>query len=187
MILNPDTQIVLRHTATLVNSTPGLGVNDAEGLPTVAALSDFFDDWHWTGARPRTRDDLGQVHRVRTGLHEFWLLAQDEGALVQRVNALLLEHQALPQLVRHDDLGWHIHATPPDAPFATRLAVEAAMALTDVIRTGQTDRLRVCIGQGCDSVLVDLSKNRSRKYCEGTCATRAHVAAYRARARENTS
>jgi predicted RNA-binding Zn ribbon-like protein len=30
-------------------------------------------------------------------------------------------------------------------------------------------------------VLVDLSKNRSRRFCEQNCGNRANVAAYRAR------
>ena len=87
----------------------------------------------------------------------------------------------MPQLVRHDQLDYHLHATPPHAPLATRMAVEAAMALTDVIRVGELSRLRICEYPGCGNVLVDLSKNRSRRYCEGSCGNRAAVAAYRAR------
>ena len=59
-------------------------------------------------------------------------------------NAMLAEYGALPQLVRHDGWRWHLHATPADAPLATRMAVEAAMAMIDVIRAGQLDRLRTC-------------------------------------------
>ena len=55
------------------------------------------------------------------------------------------------------------------------------MALIDVIRAGETGRLKVCAGEGCEDLLVDLSRNRSRKFCDGTCGTRANVAAYRAR------
>ena len=55
------------------------------------------------------------------------------------------------------------------------------MALVDVIRADAVDRLRVCAGEDCEDVLVDLSRNRSRKFCDGTCGTRANVAAYRAR------
>ena len=58
---------------------------------------------------------------------------------------------------------------------------EAAMAMTDVIRMGELGRLRVCAGEDCVRVLVDLSKNRSRRYCDAGCGNRANVAAYRAR------
>jgi len=52
-----------------------------------------------------------------------------------------------------------------------------------VIRTGQLDRLRVCAAEHCDDVHVDLSKNRSRRFCGVACANRTNVAAYRLRAR----
>jgi predicted RNA-binding Zn ribbon-like protein len=43
-------------------------------------------------------------------------------------------------------------------------------------------RVRVCDAPGCDAVLIDLSRNRSRRYCDtGNCGNRQHVAAYRAR------
>jgi predicted RNA-binding Zn ribbon-like protein len=61
------------------------------------------------------------------------------------------------------------------------MAVEAAMALIDVIRSDELSRLRICGYQGCGNVVVDLSKNRSRRYCEAGCGNRAAVAAYRAR------
>jgi predicted RNA-binding Zn ribbon-like protein len=53
--------------------------------------------------------------------------------------------------------------------------------MVDVIRVGQLDRLRTCESTTCDNVLVDLSKNRSRRYCDAGCGNRANVAAYRAR------
>ena len=83
--------------------------------------------------------------------------------------------------MRHGAFGWHVHATSDDAPLAERIAVEVGMALVDVIRAGETDRLKVCAGDDCEDLLIDLSKNRSRKFCDGTCGTRANVAAYRAR------
>ena len=105
----------------------------------------------------------------------------DEDAAAGLVNTLLREASALPQLVKHDQWDYHLHATPPDAPLADRMAVEAAMAFTDVIRSGQLDRLRVCAADHCDDVHVDLSKNRSRRFCSVACANRTNVAAYRVR------
>ena len=55
------------------------------------------------------------------------------------------------------------------------------MAMVDVIRGGELDRLRICDADDCDDVLVDLSKNRSRRFCDAGCGNRANVAAYRAR------
>jgi predicted RNA-binding Zn ribbon-like protein len=94
---------------------------------------------------------------------------------------MLRDRHALPQLVTHDGWGYHVHATPAQAPLVDRMAVEAAMAFVDVVRQGELDRLRVCDASDCHNVLVDLSKNRSRRYCSTSCANRINVAAFRAR------
>ena len=137
----------------------------------------------FTGSRAHDAAELRAVRRLRPRLREAWTLAVDgqEAEAVGEVNALLAEARALPQLVRHDQWSWHLHATPPEAPLATRMAVEAAMAVVDLIRSQELDRLKVCEADDCDDVLVDLSKNRSRRYCDGGCGNRANVAAYRAR------
>jgi predicted RNA-binding Zn ribbon-like protein len=61
------------------------------------------------------------------------------------------------------------------------MAVEAAMAFADVVRTQQLERLRLCAADDCSNVHVDLSKNRSRRFCGTACANRVNVAAYRTR------
>src|SRR6185437_16793303 len=109
----------------------------------------------------------------------LWYATKDEAAGL--VNALLKDANALPQLVKHDDWDYHVHATPPQAPLADRMAVDAAMAFADVIRSDELARLRVCAAADCDHVLVDLSKNRSRRFCGLICANRVNVAAYRSR------
>jgi predicted RNA-binding Zn ribbon-like protein len=57
----------------------------------------------------------------------------------------------------------------------------------DVVRQGELDRLRVCEADDCEDVHVDLSKNRSRRYCSNACGNRMNVAAFRARSRKATS
>ena len=106
--------------------------------------------------------------------------SREDGA-VDAVNALLRDGHALPQLVKHDGGSTTCTRRPAEAPLATRMAVECAMALVDVIRAGELDRLKLCDAEDCDDVLVDLSKNRSRRFCDGGCGNRANVAAYRAR------
>jgi predicted RNA-binding Zn ribbon-like protein len=63
------------------------------------------------------------------------------------------------------------------------VAVEAAMAMVDVIRADELSRLSVCADQRCEGLVLDLSRNRSRRYCSTVCANRNAVAAYRARGR----
>lgn len=183
MLFTHDTEAALAAAAALVNTLPGSvpGDDDPDTLTTVADLDRLVAHHRWSGRRERTTAELERVRALRPRLAELWTLAEEQA--VAAANTLLAEHRALPQLVRHDGWGWHIHATPPDAPLATRMAVEAAMALVDVIRAGALDRLRTCESATCDNVLVDLSKNRSRRYCDAGCGNRANVAAYRARRR----
>ena len=55
------------------------------------------------------------------------------------------------------------------------------MAMVDVVRSNELGRLRICASPTCLDVVVDLSKNRSKRFCDGNCGNRAAVAAYRAR------
>lgn len=178
MVFAHDTEVGLAAAAALVNTLDG----DDEHLPDVAALADFFTSWNWSGRQERTERELRDVRALRPRLREFWI--GDVDRVVDSANALLREAGALPQLVKHDGSDYHLHATPSDAPLATRMAVEAAMAILDVVRTGELSRLRMCAYPGCDNVVVDLSKNRSKRFCEAGCGNRAAVAAYRARKAE---
>lgn len=177
MLFAHDTEVALAAAAALVNTGRG-----AERLPDTAALDEFVSEWQWTGERTHDQAELDAVRRLRPRLERLWELTEDDAAAL--VNSLLRETSALPQLVKHDGWDYHLHATPPDAPLADRMAVEAAMAFTDVIRTRQLDRLRRCAAADCSSVHVDLSKNRSRRFCGTACANRTNVAAYRTRQAE---
>jgi len=175
VIFAHDTEVALASAAALVNT----GRGDDELLPDVAALDEFVRSWGWTGERTHDQAELDAVRRLRPRLERLWEMDEDDAA--DLVNTLLRESNALPQLVKHDIWNYHLHATPSDAPLAARMAVEAAMAFTDVIRTGQLDRLRLCAADDCESVHVDLSKNRSRRFCSTSCSNRTNVAAYRIR------
>jgi predicted RNA-binding Zn ribbon-like protein len=175
MIFAHDTEVALAEVAALVNT---LGPAD-DRLSDLAALDAFVRTWGWTGKRDRDEAELRAVRALRPQLRRFWEV--DEDAVVTMVNELLRAGHALPQLVKHDGWDYHMHATPSDAPLATRMAVEAAMAFVDVVRSKELGRLRICEYPGCADVVVDLSKNRSKRYCDGGCGNRAAVAAYRAR------
>lgn len=177
MTFTHDTDTALQYAAVLVNTQPS--PRRDEGLPTVGALLEQLQEWDWTGRMPDTGEELETVRRVRSRLREYWDADLDRA--VEITNELLRDGDARPRLVTHPPLGWHVHATADDAPLATRLAVDTAMAMIDVIRSDELDRLKVCDAEDCDDVFVDLSRNRSRKFCDGTCGNNANVAAYRAR------
>ena len=174
MVFAHDTEVALNAAAALVNTDA-----EEELLPDVAALDRFVDGWGWTGLRQHDRRELDAVRALRPRLRALW--AADRDQAVELVNAMLREGKALPQLVKHDALDYHLHATSPGASLSVRMLVEAAMAVVDVIRMDELDRLRVCAADDCADLVVDLSKNRSRRFCELNCGNRANVAAYRAR------
>jgi predicted RNA-binding Zn ribbon-like protein len=170
-----DTEVALSAAAALVNTAQDTG----DELPDVASLDVFVREWGWTGDRRHDQAELDAVRALRPRLRLLWDL--DESGVAELINSMLREAHALPQLVKHDEWDYHLHATSSDAPLADRMAVEAAMAMIDVIRQNELTRLQICAADTCGDVLVDLSKNRSRRFCSTGCSNRTHVAAYRAR------
>ena len=176
MVFAPDTEVALRTVVNLINTA----ANGREGLPSVGDLDSFLAAEGFSGARTRDATELQSVRQLRGVLAGVWTAGED--AAVNTVNRLLRDANALPQLMKHDGWDWHLHATAPEAPLAERMSTEAAMALADVIRSKEMDRMRTCESEDCDAAVLDLSRNRSKRYCDtGNCANRAHVAAYRAR------
>jgi predicted RNA-binding Zn ribbon-like protein len=169
-----DTAMALQAAVALANSE-----EEPETLSTVRELDEFLQRWGYTGDRDRTDAELESVRELRPELRALLLADREEA--VELVNAVLAEERAVPRLVRHDGQDWHIHAWADDDPLARRIRVETAMAMLDVIRTDEHSRLSVCADEGCEAVALDLSRNRSKRYCSATCANRNAAAAYRAR------
>jgi predicted RNA-binding Zn ribbon-like protein len=176
MLFTHDTEEALLAAVALVNSA-----EEPDTLTTPAELDAFLDEHEFTGVRVGDAAELAAVRDLRPRLRA--LLISDRDTAAGLVNDLLGEEHALPQLVRHGGHDWHIHAVAPDAPLAARMAVEAAMAMIDVIRADEMSRLDLCADPDCEGIVLDLSRNRSRRFCSTTCTNRAAVAAYRARKR----
>ena len=155
---------------------------EPDTLTTVAELDAFYEAWAYSGTHTHDEAELAEVRAVRGDLRRLLTSERDEAAAL--VNDVLAEAKALPQLMRHGNLDWHIHAVPFTAALATQIMVETAMAMVDVIRSDELSRLDVCADPDCDGVVLDLSRNRSRRFCSTTCGNRAAVAAYRARQRD---
>jgi predicted RNA-binding Zn ribbon-like protein len=176
VVFTHDTEASLLAAVALVNSA-----DDPDTLATRGELVAFLDEHEFTGSRRGDDEELTEVRRLRPRLRD--LLTSDRDTAAIRVNEALAEARAVPQLVRHGSHDWHIHAVSPAAPLETRILVETAMAMIDVIRADETSRLATCADPDCDGVVLDLSRNRSRRFCSTTCTNRAAVAAYRARRR----
>lgn len=174
MLFAHDTEIALQAAVALANSELS-----PDTLTTVADLDEWYADFSYTGHRDRTRAELDTVRALRPVLRELLTSSRDDA--VPLVNAMLAEANALPQLVRHEPFDWHLHAVSPHAPLATRITVETAMAMIDLIRADELSRLGVCADHDCEGIVLDLSRNRSRRFCSTACGNRNAVAAYRAR------
>lgn len=179
MIFTYDTELTLRAACVLVNTNRV----DGEQLGDIAALDEYLDGFGWTGRRDRDPAELEAVHRLRDRLGRIWTVADDEERVVGQVNALLSDTRAAPWLTRHPEMPeWHLHLASIHDPLWQRMGAEMAMALADLIRAGELRRLKLCAAPDCDAALLDLSRNRSGKFCDtGNCGNRQHVAAYRER------
>ncbi len=172
-----DTASGISTAADLVNTN----VRGVDGLAEVGDLFGFLDAHEFSGRRDGTADELRRVLKLRARLRSAWD-CDDVADLAGLANQLMREAHAHPRLTVHDGWDWHLHVTEADAPLVDRLAAEAGMAIADLIRSGERDRLKRCEGIDCDAVVVDLTRNRSRRFCDtGNCGNRLHVAAYRAR------
>jgi CGNR zinc finger/Putative stress-induced transcription regulator len=156
---------------------------DGEGLSDVADVQAFSDRYAFQPnlAMPKDLQRL-RGHRARLDAIAVRCEAGDDEAAIGMLNALLGQTGAIPQIVAHDGRGPHIHVSRPSAPLADRIAAHLAMGLAELLVSGESQRVRTCASPTCRDVFVDLSRNRSRRYCDSrTCGNRLHVAAYRAR------
>ena len=184
MVFIHDTGRSLAAVVDLVNTLPGH--HDPDGLETLEDLDRFLSANPYTGRIMRSAGELTSLRGIRPRLRRLWDVSRDEA--VPLVNEMLRDGRALPQLTIHDGYDWHIHATSDDAPLATRILVEAAMAFVDVIRSDEYERMRVCSADDCDAVYIDYSRNGSKRYCDtGNCGNRMNVNAYRARKARETA
>ena len=165
----------LQAAVTIVNSED----DDEDTLATIDDLDGFYEQFEYTGRHDGDQAELDAVRRLRPRLRALLTAERDDA--VALVNEMLAAEKALPQLVRHDRFDWHLHAVYNDAPLATRITVETAMAMIDVIRADELSRLALCADDDCNGVVLDLSRNRSRRFCSTSCGNRNAVAAYRAR------
>ena len=178
----------LDHDSACALGELTLIVNDKDGdvLADPKTLGAFLDEQSITGSRAGDEQELAAMRRLRHRLRHVFMLAaaNDKDAVIDAVNTLIAEARATPRLVEHDGIAPHLHYTPADAPLDQRFAAEVGIALAIVVRDHGLDRLRICAAPDCENVLVDLSKNRSRRFCSTQCANRQHVAAYRRRQAE---
>ena len=179
MLFTPDAEDTLEFAVDFVNTAPGASRSGLDELATPEQLTALLTKHGYSGRFDRDDAELAEAIDTRTLIRGVWDL--DIDGIVEVTNSMLREASALPFLIKHDQFDWHLHATPSDAPLAERMQVEVALALADVVRSGVTDRLRVCAADACEGVLVDFSRNGSKRFCSVRCGNRMNQLAYRER------
>jgi predicted RNA-binding Zn ribbon-like protein len=182
VLIPHDTRKALEVVVDLVNTAPESEptdrLADLESLNAFVRLHDV-SDVGWLG-----EDDLRAVRAVRARFAEVFA-APDPHAAAELINQLVAAAGTTPRLTDHDGFDWHVHYFAPGASVADHLAADCGMALAFIVVAGEQERLRRCEAPDCRHAFVDLSRNRSRRYCDSrTCGNRLHVAAYRARRKE---
>ncbi|GAA0464736.1 CGNR zinc finger domain-containing protein [Streptomyces sp. NPDC046215] len=182
MLINHDTRCALDAVVDLVNTAAeDAGGGFREELRDLAALGRYVERNDISGVDTLQERDLAAVRAVR-GRFALAFSAESTAAVAELLNAMVAEAGTTPRLTDHDGYDWHVHYFAPGASLAEHLAADGGMALAFLVVAGERERLRRCEAPGCGRAFVDLSRNRSRRYCDGrTCGNRLHVAAYRAR------
>jgi len=179
------------YAVRLVNTEEPLRGTDT--LTSVEAVRALFGAGA-QAARRATEADVTRLRSVRARLRAVFTAA-DEGAETQAVdllNALLLDFPVSPRVSGHDTPDeegrprWHMHLAEHSSNATAGYAATAAMGLAFHLTDHGVDRLGLCEAAPCRNAYLDTSTNRSRRYCSDRCATRANVAAYRARKRLET-
>ncbi|MEU6079512.1 CGNR zinc finger domain-containing protein [Streptomyces sp. NPDC047108] len=179
------------YAVRLVNSEdPARGQDELTSVDAVRALFGAASQ----AARRANESDVTRLRAVRARLRSVFEAADegDEVRAVDLLNALLMEFPVSPQVSGHefrDDDGrpkWHMHIADHPANATAGYAATAAMGLAFQLTDLGVDRLGICRAAPCRNAYLDTSTNRSRRYCSDRCATRANVAAYRARKRLET-
>lgn len=159
-------------------------------LADTDALVGLLEGREWLHASVTDRD----AQALRRFVPELRAVFEASGAgeevlVVERLNALLATHPVTPYIAGHGgsgrDAAWHMHVADRRSSVAELLVAESLMGLSTLVCDLGATRLGVCDATSCERVFVDVSPNRSRRYCSDRCSSRANVAAYRARQRES--
>ncbi|WP_329567548.1 CGNR zinc finger domain-containing protein [Kitasatospora sp. NBC_01266] len=181
------------YAVRLVNSEEPERGTDA--LVSVDAVRALFASPSSRGAQLTETADLPRLRAVRGRLRAVFeaAAAGDETRGVDLLNELMVEYPVSPLVSGHDYLDesgrprWHLHLADNAASATAAFTAVACMGLAIHLTELGADRLGICQAAPCRNAYLDTSTNRSRRYCSDRCATRANVAAYRARKRQEAA
>lgn len=127
---------------------------------------------------PATAASLGPLRTVlRQALEQIVT-----GGQADAVGTMLKRYPPDMHLSGHDGIP-HIHFARDGLPPQRWIGQTTAAALAHVVTGDPGVTLGRCAASGCDRFFVDQSRNRTRRFCGSSCASRTSVAAFRARSR----
>lgn len=136
------------------------------------------------GLPPRPGMEQLREHRERPDAVVVACEAGGDVGVIEMINSLLAERGRCGLPARDSRRPWAAHS---------RIVAYRGNGRPDCrpprhgsrpvpVVSGESSRMRCCTSRTCTNVFLDLSRNRSRRYCATrTCGNRLHVAAYRAR------
>lgn len=180
----------LTAAVNLMNTAEGLHsakpspdeITSIESLRKFVAAQDPELKWPSSGL---DRSQVDGIIELRDTLREIWSAAPITGGRpVEQINELL--DGVSTKLVRTDETSTTPEYRAAPIPVSGQLVDVVTAAVGDALKfllvNDETSRMRTCRGDDCDAAIIDLTRNRSKLFCDfGNCANRAHVRAYRAR------
>ncbi|MFF4259619.1 CGNR zinc finger domain-containing protein [Streptomyces sp. NPDC001663] len=125
--------------------------------------------------------DAERLATLLPGLRDA-VQAAAQGGPIDPINALLEQHPPLIRVDDHDGEGTpHLHFAPNGEDAVTWLGRSCGAALAHVVCGDPAVTIGRCHAAACGRFYVDDSRNRTRRFCSNTCASRTTVAAYRSR------
>ena len=163
-----------------------LAADSPELVDACATFVEGHADW-FASPPPHvlTAIDREQFAHLALGVREVASASTDAEA-VDRLNGLLTQCAPEPRATNHNGTP-HLHYSADDAPLVVQLGTTVSMAMANLVCRYGRDRLGLCAAADCRDVFVDTSRNRSRRYCSETCASRTTVSAFRARRKAATT
>ena len=177
--------IPVQIAVDLVNTLDPIDGSDALASPS--DVGDFANRYATVWPHPDwevTEADLHEVRALRSRLRKVFE-AEDIGVAAQELNTVLADSSATPRVSLHHDVP-HLHFESMQATPVRWLGATAAMGLSTLLCDNGMERFGVCDSNSCADVFIDTSRNKSRRRCSDTCATRENVAAYRKRQSDDT-
>ncbi|MFD6878542.1 MULTISPECIES: CGNR zinc finger domain-containing protein [unclassified Streptomyces] len=172
----------LIECAEAVRADPGLARDD------LAALLARHGE-HPADLAPEAFGEADAAELRAAALRMAGILAEtDEDRTAEALNALLEECGTRPRLTRHDGHPWHLHVDRGDgAHWGDWFLASGALALAQLLTEHGRVVWGACAATGCGRLFLGAGPGSVRRYCSGTCSTRARVAAHRRRRREEGS